>query len=265
MEATTKSRVIVEECFFLFLISLMQENAISAKFNPNSWLRVLFIKNARRVKYLSTIWEGRRGGKKGSSFSELAPTNSLLISAILSIHSFERNFLPGRCTDFPLFSREREPGLRIEHRVPRNAYIVDNYRNHRQVDGIATRKENERRKRVASISVDGFVLSTCLVSILQFEIILLQRWLLLSSLIVKTRSSSYISNLCSPSISHSSWKENGFFFVDREAYFLIKKKERKRRGEWQTEHYLYRAWCVCKWRTCVARSAASRTFAPCPR
>lgn len=116
------------------------------------------------------------GGKKGSSFSELAPTNSLLISAILSIHSFERNFLPGRCTDFPLFSREREPGLRIEHRVPRNAYIVDNYRNHRQVDGIATRKENaSAEKRVASISVDGFVLSTCLVSILQLEIILLQR------------------------------------------------------------------------------------------
>lgn len=86
------------------------------------------------------------GEKKGSSFSELAPTNSLFISAILSIHSFERNFLPGRCTDFPLFSREREPGLRIEHRVPRNAYIVDNYRNHRQVDGIATRKENECRK-----------------------------------------------------------------------------------------------------------------------
>lgn len=177
---------------------------------------ILFIENARRVNIYPRYEKEEGGrGKKGSSFSELAPTNSLLISAILSIHSFERNFLPGRCTDFPLFSREREPGLRIEHRVPRNAYIVDNYRNHRQVDGIATRKENaSAEKRVASISVDGFVLSTCLVSILQLEIILLQRWSLLSSLIEIIISSFRIS--VPLSISHSSWKENEFYgFVCR--------------------------------------------------
>lgn len=53
------------------------------------------------------------------------------------------------------------------HRVPRNASIVDNYRNHRQVDGIATRKEKERGRKRAFPS-DSFILSTtCLVSILR--------------------------------------------------------------------------------------------------
>lgn len=41
----------------------MQENAISAKFNPNSWLRVLFIKNARRVN-ICLRYEKEEGGEK---------------------------------------------------------------------------------------------------------------------------------------------------------------------------------------------------------
>lgn len=184
------------------------------------------------------------GGKKGSSFSELAPTNSLLISAILSIHSFERNFLPGRCTDFPLFSREREPGLRIEHRVPRNAYIVDNYRNHRQVDGIATRKENERRKtsgehfrrRFRSLHLSRLNPSTrnnpppTVIIIIEFD----------------RDHHQFISNLCSPFDFTFIVKRKRILRICLQIekhIFLIKKKgkKKKRRREWQTEHYLYRA------------------------
>lgn len=41
----------------------------------------------------------------------------------------------------------------MEQRVPRNASIATNYRNHRQVDGIATRKDNGwGEKKVASVS-----------------------------------------------------------------------------------------------------------------
>lgn len=193
-----KSRVIVEESFFSFNF-------------------VDFVYRKRETsKYLSKIWEGRRGeGKKKVVVSQslrqlircLFPRFSLFIL-------LNATFCQAVAPIFPCFpasvnrdfaSSTAFLGTHISSTI---IATTDRWM------GLQRGKRTSAEKRVASISVDGFVLSTCLVSILQLEIILLQRWSLLSSLIEIIISSFRIS--VPLSISHSSWKENEFYgFVCR--------------------------------------------------
>lgn len=68
-----------------------------------------------------------------------------LFPRALPIHR-DATFLPGRCADFPLVSRDRAR-TSVAQPFPGNASIAGNYRKERQVDGIATRKENGRAEK----------------------------------------------------------------------------------------------------------------------